>query len=85
MTPAQQDITRYLRGQFEGVKLEPIREAIVRMTDKGGTTKDYTANIYGDIMDAETKEIVAISDLPHTLDALPITARPTSWENKASR
>ena len=82
MTIAQEDICRYLRTQPSVVHMEPIRETVVRAWDQNGTTTDYTENLYGDIMNAETKEIIAISDLPKTMETLASRDRPTRWENR---
>ena len=85
MTIAQEDITRYIRTQFAGgYRINPEGEGVVRLTDKDGQTMRFTCNIFGDIMDADSKQIIAKSDLPHSLDRLSIYARPKNWENTIS-
>ncbi len=85
MTIAQEDITRYIRTQFAGgYRINPEGEGVIRLTDKDGQTRRFTCNIFGDIMDAETRKIIARSNLPHDLDRLPYYARPTKWENTLS-
>ncbi len=82
MTFGQEDVLRYLKTQFVGCKMEPIGESIIRVTDKTGETMDFSCNIFGDILeikDGEKHKIVAESDLPHSLDTLPMLARPKSW------
>ncbi|MBR1508146.1 MAG: hypothetical protein IJ619_09115 [Eubacterium sp.] len=80
MTVAQRDICNYLDTQFRGCQYELIGEGSVKVTDRGGKSMTFTCNLFGDIMDAETKEIVATSDLPHDLDKIGFQ-RPTKWEN----
>lgn len=84
-TVAQQDIERYIQTQFAGgYHLKEIGDFIIELEDFRGDTMRFTMNLFGDIMDADTKQIIAISNLPHTLGRLAISDRPTSWENQPS-
>ncbi len=80
MTIAQADIYKYLSTQFKGCRYESIGEYSVKVTDHTGQSMTFTCNLFGDIMDADTKEIVAISDLPHDLDKIG-NQRPKNWTN----
>lgn len=85
MTIAQSDIARYIRTQFAGsYHLDTIGDSRIKLTDKTGNTMTFGINIFGDIMDADTRKIIAVSDLPHNLDLLPLYARPKTWENQPS-
>lgn len=81
MTNLQSDILQYLSIQFKGCHYDLIGDDKVKVTDRNGESMTFTCNLYGDIMDADTKEILAVSDLPHDLDKIG-TKRPTKWENK---
>ena len=82
MTIAQEDIARYIRTQLaDGYHIATENESIIKLTRKNGQTLHLTCNIFGDIMDADTKKIIARSNLPHNLDKLSYYARPTEWEN----
>lgn len=85
MTVAQLDIKRYIETQFAGgYRLAPIGDDAIELTDITGQKMRFTCNIFGDIMDKDTRQIIAISDLPHNLDLLRETARPESWTNQPS-
>lgn len=85
MTRAQEDIKRYIETQFAGgYQLTPIGDGVLELRDITGKTMRFTCNIFGDIMDAKTKQIIAISDLPHDLSKVKLNARPQSWENQPS-
>lgn len=81
MTIAQRDICNYLDTQFQGCQYELIGESSVKVTNRDGKSMTFTCNLFGDIMDAETKEIVATSDLPHDLDKIGFQ-KPKKWEKK---
>ncbi len=82
MTIAQKDISRYIRTQFAGrYSTSPEGESVIRLIDKTGRILRFTCNIFGDIMDADTRKIIAKSNLVHNLDKLSVYARPTRWEN----
>lgn len=80
MTRAQNDIKRYIETQFAGgYQLTPIGDSVLELTDMTGETMRFACNVYGDIMDADTKQIIAESDLPHDLCRISTTARPQEW------
>lgn len=81
-TRAQEDVLRYLGTQEHGGQYSFIGKDTVKAIDRNGREMSYTCNLYGDIMDASTKEVIAISDLPHSLEELQITARPQAWTKK---
>ena len=83
MTIGQSDVLRYLRTAFPGAKTEEVGESIIRVTDQDGKKTDFSINIYGDILEKKpdgSSLIVAVSDLPHDLDNLPLYARPKTWK-----
>lgn len=80
MTIMQSDIIRYLDAQFRGCRYELIGDDVVRVTDKNGKIWNLTCNLFSDIMDKSTKQILATSDVPHDLNILS-TQRPTKWVN----
>lgn len=87
MTVAQEAIKKYLRTQF-GPYVSFIPEGVDRVTvvavvDGNFIRKTFTTNLFMDIMDAQTKKIVAVSDLPHDLLHLSINSVPGSWKGSA--
>lgn len=60
------------------VKIEAIGDSTVKVTDGKGDSMNLTINIYCDIIDADTKKIYALSNLPHDLDHIG-TKLPTDW------
>lgn len=81
MTIAQRDITRFIHTQFTApYRINPEGKDVIRLTKHNGQTKRLTCNIFGDIMDADTEQIISESDLPHTISQLPCYARPTTWK-----
>jgi len=85
MTIAQSDILQFVRSEFPGAKTEEIGESVVRVTDQDGKKTDFSINIFGDILEKSPDGknlIVAVSDLPHSLDNLPLYARPKTWTKK---
>lgn len=82
MTNAQRFISKYIDQNISGsVKKEFKDDGTVKITDKHGESMSFTCNLFGDIMDAKTKNILAESNLPHDLDKLNPGAVPTSWRN----
>lgn len=85
MTIAQKLIKKYIYINFQpdSVLLFPIDKDKVKLIDSEGERLTLTLNIYGDIMDAETKQIYAVSDLPHDLERigqqLPESWREVDW------
>lgn len=81
MTNIQIDICNYLSSEFIGCRYELLGKDRVKVIGKGGEEYTFTCNIFGDILDVKTKEVVAISDLPHDLDLIG-NQRPSSWKGK---
>lgn len=80
MTRAQEVIKKYIYINFhpDSVQLFPVGRDKVKLIDSEGESMVLTMNIYGDIMDAETKQIYAVSDLPHDLERID-RQLPQSW------
>lgn len=80
MTKAQESIRKYVYTNFhsDSVQLFPVGRDKVKLIDSEGESMILTLNIYGDIMDAETKQIYAVSDLPHDLERIG-QQLPQSW------
>lgn len=81
MTKAQETIIKYLKTQFIGVRYIPDGNDVVIVRDKNGDEMWFALNLYGDILDAKTGEIVATSDLPHDILQIGVSAEPTKWSN----
>lgn len=81
MTRAQEVIKKYIHNNFhpDSVLLFPVDRDKVKLTDSEGESMVLTMNIYGDIMNAETKQIYAVSDLPHDLEHIG-RQLPQSWK-----
>ncbi len=79
----QRSILKYIDQNFArgSVRKELVGDLAVKIVDRNGESMTFTQNLFGDIMDNETKKILAISDLPHNLDKLRMTSMPTSWRN----
>lgn len=80
MTIAQKLIKKYIYINFQpdSVLLFFVDRDKVKLIDSEGESMTLTLNIYGDIMDAETKQIYAVSDLPHDLERIG-QQPPESW------
>lgn len=87
MTIGQCDIIRWIQTEIPNATTEIIGDSVVRATDQEGKQTDYSMNIFGDILKVEEGKtaIIAVSDLPHSLDRLPMYARPTAWTRKEGR
>lgn len=81
MTIAQEVIKKYIYMNFhpDSVLLFPIGQDKIKIIDSDGASMTLTMNLFGDIMDADTKSICAISDLPHDLGQLGLQL-PKSWK-----
>lgn len=81
MTKVQESIREYIYKNFhpESVLLFPKGEDQIRIIDKTGASMTLTMNLFGDIMDADTKKIYAISDLPHDVNKIE-NQLPHSWK-----
>lgn len=83
MTNGQEDIVRYLNTNHPVDTVQVIGDNVIRIKDETGETKDLTINIFGDILEKTPdgrRRVVAVSDLPHNLDDLPMYARPKTWK-----
>ncbi len=85
MTEAQRMIVKYINENFlkGSVQVELKGSVEVKITDHNGEHMVLTVNLFCDIMDAATKKIIAVSNVPHDLDELircP-SKLPTSWTN----
>lgn len=79
MTVGQEDILKFIAMHYRGVTATITGSATVKVTTRNGKEMYFTMNIYEDILDATTMEVVAVSDLPHDLDKIRLYARPGSW------
>lgn len=82
LTRVQECIVNYLKTQFhEGVvTMTPKGDSSIILIDRTGAEMIFSANIYCDILDGDTGQLIATSDVPHTLDAVG-TVLPKSWTN----
>lgn len=86
MAIAQKIIMRYvyqnyIPGTFHTTVIGKDRIKVTNFHDKDVT---LTLNLYADIMDAETEEIYAVSDLPHDLRVIG-NRIPESWQKVECR
>lgn len=81
MTRAQELIKKYIYINFppNSVLLFFVDRDKVKLIDSEGESMVLTMNIFGDIMDAETRQIYAVSDLPHDLERIG-RQLPQSWK-----
>ena len=63
---------------MESISLALIGRDKVEVTDQKGDHMTLTMNLYGDIMDADSGKIYAISNLPHELEKIGLEV-PTDW------
>lgn len=80
MTIAQEVIKRYIYINFHpnSVLLFPRDQDKIKIIDSEGESMTLTMNIFGDIMDADTKQIYAVSDLPHDSNQVGVQV-PQNW------
>lgn len=81
MTRAQEVINKYIYMNFhrDSVLLFPVDQDKIKIIDAEGASMTLTLNLYGDIMDAVTRKLYAISDLPHGLNRIGLQL-PQSWK-----
>lgn len=81
MTRIQEIILAYAKTQWDmaGITVHLEGDSMVVITDFTGDKLELTTNLYGDIMDASTKKILAASNLPHDIRKLNPEDMPTSW------
>lgn len=84
MTNVQKIILTHISKNFVpgSFKTELIGDSKVKVTDGTGESMTLTTNIYGDIMDADTRKIYAVSSLPHDLSRVG-TELPSRWTGVA--
>ena len=72
MTNVQICIREYIYQVFKpsSVNLIPSGEDKIKVINSQGKDMTLTMNIFGDIMDADTKQIYAVSDLPHDMNKI---------------
>ena len=83
MSKAQDYICRYAEQADKGYcycEYEGQDKVFCIFSD--GTERHLTIDLYCNIIDATTGKVIALSNLPQTLDKLPINAEPTSWTKK---
>lgn len=70
MTRAQEVIRNYIYQNYQpdSVLLFPTDKDKIKLIDAEGGKRTLTINIFCDILDVNTKKILAISDLPHDMD-----------------
>lgn len=86
MTRVQEAVMRYIGQSFSGERVTalPVDDDKVMITGGGGRKVMLTTNIYGDIMDADTKAIYAVSNLPHEIDKIGLQM-PGEWRSMSAR
>lgn len=79
-TRAQLLIRKYICMRFylNNITMKNVDIDKVKVTDSKGQNIVFTMNLYCDIMDADTKKIYAISNIPHDLDNVK-SLLPTNW------
>lgn len=88
MTIGQEDILRYARTEYPGMRTEAIGDGVVSITEPNGNEIHLTMNIFGDILEClpnGKKRVIAESDLPHNLEKIPLNARVKSWKKICDR
>lgn len=78
MNILQEDIIKYTKTDPAILAAVPCNEFDVVVEYRDGTRGRLTGNLYGDIMNADTKQIIAVSDVPHSLTKCG-HIRPTKW------
>lgn len=80
MTIVQEAIKKYIYINFHpnSVLLFPLDHDRIKVIDSEGESMTLTMNLFGDIMDADTKQIYAVSDLPHDMNRIG-SQLPESW------
>lgn len=83
MTRTQECIKDYIfKSAQKRPNIIPIEEDKVKVIYANGKSVKLAMNLYGDIIDADTKKVYAVSRLPH--DLFKIGNRlPHSWQEAA--
>ncbi len=83
VTRAQEIISSYIDTIFAPGEVEKTFSPdgiTVTITKRQGGSIELVANLYGDIMRATTREIIAEANTAHNLDALYAEQLPTAWK-----
>lgn len=84
MTTAQKWILKYIRQNFDtkNIQCTLVGSGSIEVTDAAGKTTLLSVNLFGDIMNVKTKEILAVSDAAHDLDKLLQNPKeePVHWK-----
>ena len=80
LTNGQKVIMQYIENYSGNLYTDPqpIGDSVIRVKEQNGTIKNLSCNVYCDIMDNDTKQISATSDLSHNLMTLG-EKLPTKW------
>lgn len=86
MTTAHIILLKYIDKHFikGSLSVDYPNNDTIQITDKNGDCMRLTLNLYGDIMDADTRKLLAISDLPHNLDTVGYKL-PKDWQELDKR
>jgi hypothetical protein len=80
LSRAQTMILHYLLTQFHDAKYKKIKSSRITIIDFIGNSRTFCCNVYGDIIDAHTRKIIAVSNIPHV--ASHRNEMPTAWTNQ---
>lgn len=80
MTRTQESIMTYIRKNFFpwSIQCIPEGEDCVKIIDRTGESMRLTMNLFGDIIDADTNFMYAISNLPHDIEKIG-SRFPSDW------
>lgn len=80
MTRAQMILSHYIEKNFikGSVRIDLESDTSVKIRDNTGNVLRLTLNLYGDIMDADTKRIYAIGNVPHDIEHIKEQI-PAEW------
>lgn len=82
MTKMQQSIKKYINQNLISVSVHiaPVGDDSIKVTYPQGGTTTLTMNLFGDIIDAHTRKVYAVSDLPHDLNMVG-ALMPQGWRD----
>lgn len=80
MTTAQSLIMKYINKNFVpgSVRICLLDIDVVKITDVHGSALSFTVNLYGDILEADTRKLVAVGNVDHNLSTVGLQL-PTDW------
>lgn len=81
MTKLQELLHRYIDNHFEKgtVSIQNVSPDKIRVRNCTGENMTLTMNLFCDVLDADTGQMYARSNLPHDLNRIG-TRLPTAWE-----